>query len=42
VQLNWLPAGRVEDVTIPVFWTHDWFVGLGQNPGLILGIWPDI
>jgi len=37
VRLNWLPAGRVEDVTIPVFWTHDWFVQLGQNPGLILG-----
>jgi len=37
VQLNWLPAGRVEDVTIPVFWTHDWFVQLGQNPGLLLG-----
>jgi len=37
VQLNWLPAGRVEDVTVPVFWTHGWFVALGQDPGLILG-----
>jgi len=37
VQFNLLPAGRVEDVTLPVFWTHDWFVALGQNPGLILG-----
>jgi peptide/nickel transport system permease protein len=32
-----LPAGRVEDVTLPVFWSHSWFVMLGQNPGLILG-----
>ncbi len=37
VKLNWLPAGRVEDVTIPVFWSHEWFVQLGQNPGLLLG-----
>jgi peptide/nickel transport system permease protein len=37
--VNWtlLPAGRVEDVTLPVFWSHDWFVALGQNPGLVLG-----
>lgn len=32
-----LPPGRVEDVTLPVFWSHDWFVALGQNPGLLLG-----
>lgn len=37
VHFNWLPAGRVEEVTLPVFWTHDWFVALQQNPGLILG-----
>lgn len=37
VQFNVLPAGRVEDVTIPVFWTHDWFVMLQQQPGLLLG-----
>jgi peptide/nickel transport system permease protein len=37
VYLGWLPAGRVEDVTLPVFWSHDWFVMLGQDPGLILG-----
>ncbi|HEX6507783.1 MAG TPA: ABC transporter permease, partial [Chloroflexota bacterium] len=28
VHFNWLPAGRVEDVTLPVFWSHDWFVML--------------
>lgn len=32
-----LPAGRVEDVTIPIFWSHAWFQGLVHNPGLILG-----
>jgi peptide/nickel transport system permease protein len=37
VQHQWFPAGRVEDVTLPVFWSHEWFVMLGQNPGLILG-----
>jgi peptide/nickel transport system permease protein len=37
VRLNWLPAGRVEDVSLPVFWSHDWFVMLGHNPGLLLG-----
>jgi peptide/nickel transport system permease protein len=37
VHFNWLPPGRVEDVTLPVFWSHDWFVALGHNPGLILG-----
>lgn len=37
VHFNWLPAGRVEDVTLPVFWTNAWFVALRHNPGLILG-----
>jgi peptide/nickel transport system permease protein len=37
VYLGWLPAGRVEDVTLPVFWSHDWWVLLGQNPGLVIG-----
>jgi peptide/nickel transport system permease protein len=37
VQFNVLPAGRVEDVTIPIFWSHDWFVMLQQQPGLLLG-----
>ncbi len=37
VQFNVLPPGRVEDVTIPVFWTHDWFVMLQHQPGLVLG-----
>jgi peptide/nickel transport system permease protein len=37
VQFNVLPAGRVEDVTIPIFWSHDWFVALQHQPGLILG-----
>ncbi|GAC1444141.1 MAG: hypothetical protein NVSMB52_03170 [Chloroflexota bacterium] len=32
-----LPAGRVEDVALPVFWSHEWFVALQQDPGLILG-----
>lgn len=32
-----LPAGRIEDVTLPIFWSHAWFVALGHNPGLILG-----
>jgi len=37
VHFNWLPAGRVEDVTLPVFWSHEWFSMLRQNPGLVLG-----
>ena len=37
VHFNWLPAGRVEDVSLPVFWSHDWFVLLRHNPGLVLG-----
>src|SRR5579884_3902781 len=37
VHWNVLPAGRVEDVTLPVFWTSDWWSALGSNPGLILG-----
>jgi peptide/nickel transport system permease protein len=32
-----LPPGRVEDVTLPVFWSQQWFQMLGQDPGLILG-----
>ncbi len=32
-----LPPGRVEDVTLPVFWTHGWFQLLAHNPPLILG-----
>lgn len=31
------PSGRVEDVTIPVFWTQQWFSALQQNPALVLG-----
>jgi peptide/nickel transport system permease protein len=37
VHFNWLPAGRVEDVTLPVFWSHQWFQALRHDPGLILG-----
>lgn len=37
VHFNWLPAGRIEDVSLPVFWTHDWFVMLQHDPGLVLG-----
>ena len=37
VQLNWLPAAHVQDATIPIFWTHDWFVLLRHDPGLVLG-----
>jgi len=32
-----LPPGRVEDVTLPVFWTPAWFAALGQDPALVLG-----
>jgi peptide/nickel transport system permease protein len=32
-----LPSGRVEDVTLPVFWSGAWFSMLGQQPGVILG-----
>jgi peptide/nickel transport system permease protein len=32
-----LPPGRVEDVTLPVFWSNDWFSMLKADPGLILG-----
>lgn len=35
--LNWLPPGRVEDISLPIFWSHDWFVMLGHDPALILG-----
>jgi peptide/nickel transport system permease protein len=37
VHWTFLPAGRVEDVTLPVFWTHDWFAMVQSDPGLILG-----
>jgi peptide/nickel transport system permease protein len=37
VYLGWLPAGRVEDINLPVFWSHDWWVMLGHDPGVILG-----
>jgi peptide/nickel transport system permease protein len=37
IQLNVLPPGRVEDVTLPIFWSHEWFVALQHQPGLILG-----
>jgi peptide/nickel transport system permease protein len=37
VQLNWLPAAHVQDATIPIFWTNDWFVLLRHDPGLVLG-----
>jgi len=37
VSLNWLPPGRVEDVTIPVFWSNDWFHYLQQHPGFVIG-----
>ena len=37
IQLNVLPPGRVEDVTLPIFWSHDWFVALQHQPALILG-----
>jgi peptide/nickel transport system permease protein len=34
---QFLPPGRIEDVALPIFWSHDWFVILEQNPALILG-----
>lgn len=37
VHFNVLPAGRVEDVSLPVFWTHDWFVALHNHPAVVLG-----
>jgi peptide/nickel transport system permease protein len=37
VHFNWLPAGRIEDVALPVFWSHGWFVLLRHDPGLVLG-----
>ncbi|HLJ66421.1 MAG TPA: ABC transporter permease [Chloroflexota bacterium] len=37
VQLNVFPAGHIQSATMPLFWSHDWFVLLGQNPGLVLG-----
>jgi peptide/nickel transport system permease protein len=32
-----LPAGRVEDVSLPVFWSSGWFSLLQHQPGLVLG-----
>lgn len=37
VHWTFLPPGRIEDVTIPVFWSGAWFTVLKQNPGLVLG-----
>jgi peptide/nickel transport system permease protein len=37
VHWTWLPPGRVEDVTLPVFWSHPWFTMLVHDPALILG-----
>jgi peptide/nickel transport system permease protein len=37
VHWTWFPPGRVEDVTLPVFWSGDWFTMLRHDPGLILG-----
>jgi peptide/nickel transport system permease protein len=37
VHFQWLPPSRVEDVTLPVFWTHAWFVMVQHQPGVILG-----
>lgn len=37
VHWTWLPPGRVEDVTLPVFWSEAWFQALASNPALILG-----
>jgi peptide/nickel transport system permease protein len=32
-----LPAGRIEDVTLPVFWSDSWKHLLVQQPSLVLG-----
>lgn len=37
VHWAWLPAGRIEDVTLPVFWSPAWFTLLQHDPGLVLG-----
>jgi len=37
VHWTFLPPGRVEDVTLPVFWSPQWFQALASDPGLILG-----
>jgi peptide/nickel transport system permease protein len=37
VHFGVLPVGRPQDPTLPLFWSHDWFVALAQNPALILG-----
>lgn len=31
------PAGRATDITLPVFWTRDWFAALATNPLVVLG-----
>lgn len=30
------PVGAVDSVTLPIFWTHAWFVALAQNPGYVI------
>lgn len=37
VHFGVLPVARVESVTLPVFWSSDWFHALAHNPALILG-----
>jgi peptide/nickel transport system permease protein len=37
VHFTWLPVGKIEDVSLPVFWSHDWFIALRHNPALVLG-----
>jgi peptide/nickel transport system permease protein len=37
VHFQWFPPGRVEDLTLPLFWTAPWFDALRHDPGLILG-----
>jgi peptide/nickel transport system permease protein len=37
VHFGVLPVGRPEDPTLPLFWSHSWFVALAHNPALILG-----
>src|SRR5579884_3180403 len=39
VHFHLLPSQLVMSPNLPTFWTHQWFVALGQNPGLILGDW---
>jgi peptide/nickel transport system permease protein len=37
VHFQWFPPGRVEDLTMPLFWTGPWFDLLRHDPGLVLG-----